>query len=122
MTGESERFGLLGVGLSQGVVGKCARTNQAVLDFLTEEQFEHHAQYLIENWGFTEAEANKLSHDRRAYLAVPVALGSSQGYPGVIYMDSADATAFPPEVVDKIRSVVPFVEQLLLCKRDLNYG
>lgn len=89
---------------------------------LTPEQRADPVSYLVDNWGFTEGEARRLSHDRKAYLAIPVlSAGLTTSY-GVLYLDSKDEEAFTADRMAQLQAVVPYIERLLALKKELDYG
>ena len=79
-----------------GIAGHAALTGKAVVatrnnldpgDFLSE---------LADRWRFTAAEAAKVSQDRKAWLAVPIA--GTDGTIAVVFLDSNERDFFTPDV------------------------
>jgi hypothetical protein len=79
---------------TQGLVGRCVRADQMVyVNFPTPEEY---TRRMVEEFGFTQAEAASHTKDARSYLAVPIRNGDN--LIGVMYFFSTEAQVFPRAV------------------------
>ncbi|CAB3730672.1 hypothetical protein LMG3458_04811 [Achromobacter deleyi] len=77
-----------------GITGRAIRSKKPLVmssQHGTEEQLRNE---LVQEWGYTEAEARKLGPGRYSAMAVPVLDRSGQHPIGVIYLDSSDRSLF----------------------------
>jgi len=76
---------------TQGIVGQCVRTGEVVcVNFRTLQEYERR---MVEDFGFTRAEAQRHTRAARSYLAMPIR--SSGNLVGVLYFFSTETQAFP---------------------------
>ena len=86
------------ISTSKGIVGLCFRSRKRCLEFIkTEDSFKAN---MIEKWGFTESEAEKIKV-RRAYLAIPILSGPEVAV-GVMYVDSGKESTLNADVLDRL--------------------
>jgi hypothetical protein len=104
---------------SKGIVGRAYRQKQTRILILEDAKYSDvkiFQDYMIEHYGFTEAEAAELPKERRAFLASPV---RAQGniVLGVIFMDAVQPEAFHDATLSKrVEALAPFFHELLLLK------
>ncbi len=77
--------------VAKGVVGKCYRTRQRQIQVVNSAT--RYREELISKWGFTEAEASKISNDKNAFLAMPV-LRRDGTVGAVVFLDAIRRSAF----------------------------
>jgi hypothetical protein len=102
---------------SKGIVGLAFRLKKTCVEILDDPKFDDPAffeSYLVERWGFTREEAQKLPKERRAYLASPV-LTSDKVVLGVIFMETVHAAVFRDNagLPDWVEGLAPFFHELL---------
>lgn len=100
--------------ITQGVVGRCARTgNMEVVDFADQIDYTN---AMISEFGFTKKEAKSHSQYARSYLAYP--LERDEEIVGVIYLFSPEPQIFPHSVerVSLQNAATEFVNYLDLIK------
>jgi hypothetical protein len=103
---------------SKGIIGKAYRFAETRVDILDDPKYDNPQEfrrYMMDLYGFTEAEARELRADRRAYLASPV-LAPGNIKLGIIYMDTNQADAFSAELAQQVEALAPFFHQLLRLK------
>lgn len=99
-----------------GVVGQAYRKGRTVVEILGREDFalasvfqSHH----VEQWGYRPEEAQKLTQDRRAYLACPVR-GAKGEIIAMLYCDTRNPEAFrSDDLTERVEQLTPFVSQIL---------
>lgn len=80
-----------------GAVGLAIRQRREVFGSWSGQDFDAFVAEMIRSWGFTQTQAQTLSRDRRAWLAIP--LPGRNGAPvAVVYFDSNDPDFFAPEL------------------------
>lgn len=62
---------------------------------------------MCDKWHFSPKQAAKLTHDRRAYLCIPLIDRGQTTLYGVLYCDSNAVDAFPPKVCKRALEYVP---------------
>lgn len=103
---------------SHGIVGRCFKTRH----------FHHYSvpaksafrEAMIDDWGFTESELEKLTQDRRSFMAVPI--GQEGGLAqAVLYLDSSDLARFDEVEFKKHKGTIEdlFLPQLSEVFREL---
>jgi|GEM_PF-5610693 len=55
---------------SKGIVGRCFREKRMLFEHIKEET--NFKKYMVENWGFTNKDAEQLTLDRRSYMCLPI--------------------------------------------------
>lgn len=103
---------------AKGIIGKCYRTRESWSEtiLVPPGDKEKFMQIMIEEWGFTEEEAEKLKDDRRAYLAFPV-IGANYQILGVFYCDSSKGDKFVDDkLISKINDFIPTLRGYLYPK------
>jgi hypothetical protein len=86
-----------------GITGRCIRTKQLYTMHRPDGDVATYKQQLEADWGYTQADANKLSTDKMSFMAVPVLDGTGKHALGVIYLDCVQPNMFEsPEVQDDI--------------------
>ncbi|MBA7559590.1 hypothetical protein ES708_01205 [subsurface metagenome] len=97
-----------GLDISKGITGLCFRTRERKLDIL--KRSGDFRNYMIAQYGFTQAEANMLEGDRKSYLAIPV-FNRENKAAGVVFCDSTRERAFTEQAIDLITRVcIPVAE------------
>ena len=79
-----------------GIAGHAAAIGKPVL---AKRNNDNHAEFLAEladRWRFTLAEAAKVSHDRKSWMAVPIP--GKNGPIAVLFLDSNEQDFFAPDV------------------------
>lgn len=77
-----------------GITGRCIRTKQLYTMHRTDEDVGTYRQQLASDWGYTPADAAKVSADKMSSMAVPVLDVSGRHALGVIYFDSVQPNIF----------------------------
>jgi hypothetical protein len=77
--------------VAKGIVGMCYRTGQRQMQVVTRNA--DYREELISKWGFTAAEAVKISTDKRAFLALPV-IRRDETVGAVVFLDAKSPSAF----------------------------
>ncbi len=88
---------------SQGIVGKAFTRKAywvAILESDVYKDPQAFRKHMIEEYGFSEEHAHKLTADRRSYLAAPI-INKNNDVLGVLYCDSFDPEAFGEASSDK---------------------
>ena len=87
--GKTRRFSI-----RSGVIGFAARTGETKLAERTEDSSdEDYIRELVDQWGYTRSEAEKVSLDRKTIIAVPIQ-GRSGETLGVVMVDFSRTCAF----------------------------
>jgi hypothetical protein len=77
--------------LEKGIIGRCARTAKtAYVSFADTQEYQ---QRMVEEFGFSRPEAERLTTVAKSYIAEPLMLGSE--VMGVLYFFSTEAQVFP---------------------------
>jgi hypothetical protein len=80
--------------LTQGVIGRCARTGDLeVVDFADRNEY---SAAMVREFGFTKEETEKHTNSARSYLAYPIK--KSEKFIGIIYFFSVEPQVFPKTV------------------------
>lgn len=87
--------------IRSGIIGLAARRKAAQVARRKSSDHHQFVDELIDEWAFTEQDARKVTHDRQAWMAVPV-LGAANTTVAVVYLDSEDPEIF----TDGVQEVV----------------
>lgn len=85
-----------------GITGRAIRNKKPLVMSSQNGTEEELRTELVQEWGYTEAEARKLGPGRYSAMAVPVLDRSRQHPIGVIYLDSSDRALFERDDVVEI--------------------
>jgi hypothetical protein len=89
--------------MDEGIVGRCfVENNQLFVRFEDHVEFE---ERMVEEFGFSATELARRVQNRRSFMAHPVH-DHRLGVTGVVYVDSNDPNALPPENSVAILNVV----------------
>lgn len=77
--------------VAKGIVGMCYRTGQRQMQVVISNS--DYRKELISRWGFTTAEAAKISSDKRAFLALPI-IRRDETVGAVVFLDAKSPSAF----------------------------
>ena len=80
-----------GLDVSKGITGLCFRVKEVTLNVL--KPGGDFRKTMIKQYGFTQAEANKLESDKKSYLAIPV-FDRENKVAGVVFCDSTKKKGF----------------------------
>ncbi len=87
-----------------GIVGKSVRERNPIRASRQNDDYEQFVDELVSEWSYTREDAQALSHDRRAWMAVPI-LGTESDVVAVVFLDSYDRELFNEDVTQLIISM-----------------
>lgn len=96
--------------ITQGVIGRCARTRQIETVGFADEQ--EYLDAMVRCFGFTKQEAERHTKTARSYLAVPLLRGDT--FLGVLYFFTSEPQVFPRAAdLDRLRMVADWTADLI---------
>ena len=93
-----------------GIVGRAVRERNPITASRQSDDYEQFVEELVSEWSYTREDAQALSHDRQAWMAVPI-LGLEANVVAVVYLDSYSHTLFTDRVVQLIIDMCSGVAQ-----------
>lgn len=84
--------------IRSGITGKAAREKDVFVGSRNNVDYQAYIRELITDWGYTEADAKKVSSTRNSFMAVPIKY-RGQEVTGVIYLDSSEKDFFDDDSV-----------------------
>ena len=101
--------------IRSGVIGKAVRVNGLVTASRASDDYPQFLGDLVRDWAYIEEDARRLTPDRQAWMAVPVA-GARRTVAAVVYLDSDDRTFFTNElrqiIVDACSGITSYVNEV----------
>ncbi|MGE8519713.1 MAG: GAF domain-containing protein [Alcaligenes faecalis] len=91
--------------INTGITGHAIRSTKPTLMSSTSGSEQEQRRELVEGWGYTEAQASKLTSGRYSAVAIPVLDSTGQRTLGVLYLDSSDREMFDRDDVRQILGV-----------------
>lgn len=83
--------------IRSGIIGKAVREKSVFAAHRESDDYEKFLSELVRDWAYTEADARKLSPDRRSWMAVPI-LGSKSAVVAVVFLDSNEKDFFTSDI------------------------
>jgi hypothetical protein len=78
-----------------GIIGRAFREKKACVGRRKNDDYVSYVRELVEDWGYTEAEARKVNPASKAWFAVPLFNHlDQQKVEGIVYLDSVDQDFF----------------------------
>jgi hypothetical protein len=78
-----------------GIIGKAYREQKACVGSRKNDDYETYIKELVEEWGYTEAEARKLNPSSKSWMAVPLLnLLDQRKVEGIVYIDAVEKDFF----------------------------
>jgi len=88
--------------INTGITGQAIRRRKPITMSSTMDRETDHRQELIDEWGYTEAQAKSLTQGRFSAAAIPVLDLTGQDVLGVIYLDSSERAIFDRADIQEI--------------------
>ncbi|MBI5945350.1 MAG: hypothetical protein HY864_13355 [Chloroflexi bacterium] len=94
-----------------GIIGltalKCVSGDEPTVERETLSNHKDFKNYMINNWNFSEFQAEHLTSDRKSYLCLPIVNKEKSELLGIVYFDSTHPTVFNDDFVKKTEKYLP---------------